>query len=247
MILRKKITALFLTATLASSGIANATGIPVFDGANQASQIQNLLQWGKQLIEMKNQLDQMKAQYDSLNGTRGIANLLKNDLINQYLPEDYQAALDALLNDGSGDFDGISGSLESIVNATQLYTCEEINDDADLQDECKKRWTQFALNKKVGQMGYEKAAENIANLQQYVNSITATTDPKSLMDLQARIAVEQVRMQNEQVKLTTIAMMKKAEEELQREKASNAIDKSLAHGASGGISFTYKLDVEAEE
>lgn len=233
-----KMSKIFCAVALALSiNTANAAGIPVIDAANLANTAANLVQWSKQLIEMKNQLTQLETTYNSLNGLRGVGGLLNNELLIQYLPKDYQASLDALLSGTGGDFAGISGTLANIVNANQKYTCAVLNSDAALIAQCEAQWKKLALDKNVGDMGYKQAAKNIDNLQVFVNSINTSTDPKSLQDLQARIAVEQVRMQNEQVKLETVKMMMAAEEKLKAQQHRDAFKAGLNMGSNGGVSF----------
>lgn len=214
-----------------------ATGIPVIDVANLANSIQNIVKWSQQLQQMSAQLDEQKKQFDSLNGLRNVGKLLKNDLLSQYIPMDYQAAVNQLLDGGEGGFSGISGSISSIVNSHQIVNCETLNSEDFFVDQCKKHWKKLALNRNIGELGYKKASQNIANLQSFVSAITSSTDPKSLQDLQARIAVEQVKMQNEKMKLDTIRIMEEADQKLRTQQANDAFSASLALGSDGGISF----------
>lgn len=234
----KKIVCAVIMGLSLHSGMANAAGIPVIDAANLANTAQNLVQWSKQLVEMKNHLDQLKATYDSLNGLRGVGGLLNNELLVQYLPKDYQSSLDALLDGTGGDFAGISGTLNNIVTANQKYTCAALNDTPTLISQCEAQWTKLALDKNIGEMGYKQAAKNIENLQVFINGITTSTDPKSIQDLQARIAVEQVRMQNEQVKLETIKMMAEASRKLESQKISDSLKAGMRLSSDeSGVSF----------
>lgn len=233
----KKIIYALAFALSVNAGTVSAGGIPVIDVANLANTAANLQEWSKQLTEMKNQLGQLQQTYNSLNGLRNVGSLLNNELLVQYLPRDYQTSLTALLNGTGGDFAGISGTLNNIVAANQVYSCSTLNTDPALINQCKSQWNKLALDKNIGDAGYKQASKNIDNLQSFVSSINTSSDPKSLQDLQARIAVEQVRMQNEQVKLETIKMMVAADEKLQTQKRRDAFQSGLNMGADGGISF----------
>lgn len=222
---------------LSISGNVYGAGIPVIDAANLANSAENIVQWGKQLNEMKNQLEQQKATFDSLNGLRSAGSLLKDDLLTQSLPKDYQKALSNLLNDGSGDFASISGSLKDIISMNQKYTCAQMNQDQTNIKRCEAEWNKLALQKNIGEIGYKNAAKNIDNLEVFVNSITTATDPKTLQDLQARIQLEQVRLQNEQIKLETIKMMQAADEKLKTQQHRDAMNTGLELGSNGGIHF----------
>ncbi|QOU76440.1 Type IV secretion system protein virB5 (plasmid) [Janthinobacterium sp. HH102] len=189
--------------------------IPVTDVAMNsqtvANQAANLAKYVEQLSQLKMQLDQAKTTYNSISGLRNIGSMMKNDLLKQYLPADYQKAYDLLKAGKAGSLSGISGSLNEIAASYQAKEC-----DANTTASCKKAWQTLAMNQFVGEQGYKQAAQNIANLEAFVNKIGTSPDPKSLQDLQARIAVEQVKMQNEQIKLQTLQMTQKAQEDMQR-------------------------------
>ncbi|MDM0116770.1 P-type DNA transfer protein VirB5 [Variovorax sp. J22R133] len=200
------------------------------------NQIQTIAKWAEQLNAMSRQLDQMRQVYGTLQGSRNLGNLMNNDLLTQYLPQDYVQAAQRLRS-GSGSFSGISGSLNDIVRANQLKSCAELNSDAAMRSACTQQWRQLALQKQIGDMGYRKASENIRNLQTFVGSINASTDQKAISEVQARIQVETVRMQNEQIKLSTIQAMEEADRRLQQQSAIDNFNAGMARGSAGGIRF----------
>src|SRR5690606_10973400 len=106
-----------------------------------------------------------------------------------------------------------------IVRANQLRSCAEMNSDPQMRATSTQQWHQLALQKQIGDMGYRKASENIRNLQGFVGSINSSTDQKAISEVQARIQVETVRMQNEQIKLSTIQAMEEADRRLQQQSA----------------------------
>lgn len=200
------------------------------------NQIETIMKWTEQLKSMGQQLDQMKQVYGTLQGSRNLGGLMNNDLLNQYLPQDYQGAVQSLRS-GSGSFAGISGSLNDIVRANQLKSCAELNRDSQMRAACTQQWQQLALQKQIGDMGYRKASENIRNLQTFVGSINASTDQKAISEVQARIQVETVRMQNEQIKLSTIQAMQEADRRLQQQSAIDNFNAGMTRGSAGGIRF----------
>jgi type IV secretion system protein VirB5 len=200
------------------------------------NQIETIAKWMEQLSAMDKQLDQMKQLYGTLQGSRNLGSLLNNDLITQYLPEDYAAAAQAMRT-GSGAFSGVSGAMRDIVRANQLRSCAELNADGPSRERCTQQWQQLALQKQIGDLGYRKAAQNIRNLQTFVSSINASTDQKAIAEVQARIQVETVRMQNEQIKLSTIQAMQEADRQLRRQATVDGFNAGLARGAAGGIRF----------
>lgn len=208
----------------------------VADAPATMNHIETILKWTEQLRSMSKQLDQMKEVYHTLQGTRNLGSLLNNELVNQYLPQDFAAAASALKS-GTGAFAGISGSLSDTVRAHQLRNCAELNRDVSMRKACDQQWQQLALQKQIGEMGYRKAAENIRNLQSFVQSINASSDVKAIGEVQARIQVETVRMQNEQIKLSTIQAMQEADRRMQQQAAIENFNAGMARGAAGGIRF----------
>ena len=235
---RAKFCLLAAVASVGFAGRANAQ-IPVTvtsDLPATIHQIETIAKWAEQLSSMSKQLDQMKQVYGTLQGMRNLGSLMNNDLLTQYLPQDYLGAV-RNLRSGGGSFAGISGSLNDIVKANQLRSCAELNSDPQMRSTCTQQWQQLALQKQIGDMGYRKAAENIRNLQTFVGSINASTDQKAISEVQARIQVETVRMQNEQIKLSTIQAMEEADRRLQQQSAIDNFNAGMSRGAAGGIRF----------
>jgi type IV secretion system protein VirB5 len=209
---------MLIAILISTAGFANA-GVPVsvvFDATATVNQMANMAQYVKQVAVLQQQYTQLQQTYKTLNGLRNVGNLMNSDLQAQYLPPDLQQAFNALRNGQGGSLAGISGTLNQIAAMNQAQSCAQSSANPATIRACNQAWQTMSMNKYVGQAGYDQTARNINNLQQFVNSITSTPDPKSLQDLQARIAVEQVKMQNEQMKLQTVAMMQRADEDLAR-------------------------------
>lgn len=199
----------------------------LFDATASANQAVNIAQITKQVVLLQQQYAQLQQSYNTLNGLRNVGNLMNSDLLAQYLPADYQKAYTALKNGQGGSLASISGSLNQIAAANQAQSCARSSADPVSIQSCNQAWQTLSMNKYVGQAGYDQTASNISKLQQFVGTITSTSDPKSLQDLQARIAVEQVKMQNEQMKLQTVAMMQRADEDLARARNAQTTQQAL--------------------
>jgi type IV secretion system protein VirB5 len=206
--------------------------LPVIDGAHIATakmnNMEQIAKWVIQLERMKTELEQTKGIWDTLKGGRGMGNILREDLTRQFLPQDYWAVAE-LIRRGGGDWNGISGRVSDIVKAYQYKSCGELNKDPVLRQQCERQWRDIAMSKDFGDLSYKKAAENITNLQQYVRHINTSTDQKEIAEIQARINVENARLQNEQIKLATIAKMEETERQLQAARVYNAVDSSMAN------------------
>ena len=98
-----------------------------------------------------------------------------------------------------------------------------------LRQECERQWRNAAMNKDFGDLAYKKAAENITNLQEFVRTINSSSDQKVIAEIQARINVENARLQNEQIKLSTIAKMEESERQLKTERVYNGFSAGMAN------------------
>ena len=215
---------------------AQAQGIPTYDNAANLQMVRQLVTAAQQLEQLKSQLDQMKSQFDALNGLRDVSKLLNNQLLSQFLTPDQQALLGALKNGNvSGSLSGISGILQNTQKQNAVVQCANVSSNQAAQALCNKRWQQASLAQYTGSQGYAQAAANIDNLSQFLSSIQNSPDPKSLQDLQARIALEQVKQQNEASKLAMFKVMQDAQDRMDRMNAGAATNKMLTTGS--GIRF----------
>lgn len=206
----KKLLATFAAIVGLSMGNAAHAGIPVFDGANLAQQIQQVASWVQQYQQMVDQFNQMKAQYDSLNGSRGMASLVNNPALRKYLPDDYQT----ILNSGYGNSTAIRASAK-VLGVDETY----IDAATDTAKAFDSNATQGALNRATAEEGYKQASKRFDTIQVLLDKVNAAPDAKDIADLQARIQAEQVMMQNENVKLNMMAQLAQAQRDLAAQRA----------------------------
>jgi type IV secretion system protein VirB5 len=67
------------------------------------------------------------------------------------------------------------------------------------------------------------AKERIGQIEALMSQISKTEDPKAIAELQARIAIEQAAMQNEDTKLRMLQMVAEAESRILRQQQQEAI------------------------
>lgn len=222
-----------LAATLATS--TAFAQIPVTDGAsiakNVLNHVESLEQYKQQLDNMRDQLKEAQRMYKSVAGTRDIAGLMNDKLVNQYLPADLQQTY-RQVRSGKGAA-GISGNLNDIVKMNQARDCALYGSPA-VKARCKAEWESYAMNQHVGEAGYERAVAEIDQLQNFVNTIKNTEDPKAMQDLSARIQLNQVKVQAEMNKLQYLQQAEKAREDMRRR---NTIDNSVRMLKPGMVRF----------
>jgi type IV secretion system protein VirB5 len=223
----KNLRKLFAIFAFVIGGISNANaGIPVIDAANLANSVQQVLAWGQQYQQMVSQLNQMKSQFDSMNGTRGIANLLKNPSLYEFMPRDFASVLAA---DGSG------GSGAGATMATlKLYGIEQtsLNPNSATGKLFQNNQNQNAVFRMLGEQGYKAMGDRLTQLNALTQSIDGATDPKAIADLQARISAEQAFLQNEQAKLQILAQMQAGQERIRQQQGREILMKSSTGNAA---------------
>jgi type IV secretion system protein VirB5 len=180
--------------------------------------IQQVTTLRQQLETARSQLDQARRQYDALTGGRGMENLLRDQQRN-YLPPDWQT-LEGALSGASGAYSALSRQLEGVVTANAVLTAQQL---ASLSDQEREQLlsarASTAMFQVTSRQALEVSSARFTSLQQLINAIPGATDPKAVMDLQARIAAEQLMLQNEQTKLMVLQQAMEAEERARRQRA----------------------------
>lgn len=197
--------------------------IPVTDGASItqriANQVETIAKWKMQYDQMTGQINQMKQQYESLTGSRGLGQIMNNPLLRDYLPDDWQGVYDAVK---SGGYSGLSGLASSIYGQAKVYdSCQHI-EIADQRTLCEARAVKASQDKAFALDAYDKAKSRLHQIDQLMAEIDGTSDPKSIAELQGRIAAEQAMIQNEQTKLQLYAMVAQAEDRIQQQQQREA-------------------------
>ncbi len=185
--------------------------------------------WKNQLDGMKLQFNQLKGTYDSLNGSRGLGNIMNNPILRNYLPQDWQKVYDSVKQ---GGYAGLSGTAKILYK--QVYdSCKHITID-DQRLTCESLAVKGAQDKGFAMDAYSKAQERMTQIDNLMERINDTQDPKAIAELQARIGTEQANIQNEQTKLQMYAMVAEAEDKMQQQEKRELSARTWA--AKKGIS-----------
>lgn len=210
--------------------LAAAISIAARPGPSVAQQVvfdpTAAVNFAKGLVEVKNQLETARSQlsqaqqmYESVTGTRGFGDVLRDGNLEQYLPADARA-----LYDGSGGGAGITSSIQDILRQEQDGLTGAVPD-AEARSRQRVQ-TALATNKVLGLRAYEGAGARLEQIEALLDQIGQTQDPQALGELQARLAGEQAAIHNEAVKLQVIASLRDMEDRLaaqQRDELSRRI------------------------
>jgi type IV secretion system protein VirB5 len=194
-------------ASLLLWGNASAQGIPVIDAANLVNSLQQVMAWGQQFEQMKNQIANQQQMYNSMNGSRGMGSLMNDPSLRNALPGDWQKVYTSIQ---SGGYSGLTGSAKTIRDATKIYDCKDKT--GDLLTLCNQEMNKGAQDEAYAQQAYASAQARVNQIQGLTSQIDATSDPKAIADLNARIQAEQASIQNEQTKLQMFKMLSEAED-----------------------------------
>lgn len=228
--MKKILIGLSLSACFALPASAQLTTVVVGDIPSTINQIQTMAQWANQYQQMVTQLEQMDRQFKSLNGSRGLGQILNNPALRDYLPADWQKVYDSVR---AGGYAGLSGSGKAVYDANKIYdACTYITNDAQ-RGACQARAMKPSQDKAFASDAYQAAKARIDQIDGLMAKINDTQDPKAIAELQARIAAEQASIHHEQTKLQLYAMMAAAEDKIQAQRQRELNARTWA--ARGGI------------
>ncbi|MGY0343566.1 type IV secretion system protein [Xylella fastidiosa] len=181
-----------------------ASGIPVVDVGAIAQAMQQVKYLQQQLTQMKNQLD-------SMNGDRGMAGLLSGQNRN-YLPTDWNSAMNVLNSGGGGSFGSLASAAQQIKQAQSVLSSSDLSRlSPQMQQYLDQVRNVSASQQALGQQAYATASQRVNLLQTLTNQISSAIDPKAVWDLQARIQSEQLQLQNDQSRLQSVAQLSQAQ------------------------------------
>jgi len=201
--------AIALSLCLALPVFHSTAQIPVTDGvnlgANLNQHVESIAKFMEQVNALNTQIEQAKNQYNALTGSRGYGNLFNDPELRNSLPPNWMELYDAVQN---GQVAGISGRVDQLMEADRAGTIGEMNED--IRD---RQARMGAVNRAVGEAGFETALRRTEQIQHLIEAIGTTNDPKAIAELQARIAGEQALVANELAKLQLVQMLQDAEQQ----------------------------------
>lgn len=206
-LLRRFIFAALLLSSLWAPAHAQ---IPTTDIAGLIQAIQQVQALKDQLEAMQQQLQNQRQLYNSLNGSRGIGNLLNDPRLRDTLPPNWQKVYASVM---TGGYSGLTDTAKLIRDTNKIYECPASLSEDQLK-RCNREMNKTAQDKAFANDAYEASQRRLDNIQALMLQINNATDQKTILDLQARIQSEQAMIQNEQTKLQMFKMMSDAEDKL---------------------------------
>jgi type IV secretion system protein VirB5 len=175
-----------------SSGPVRAQ-IPVTDVGAILQLIQQLENAREQLMTLKDQLEAAQNTLRAETGNRGMERLLSGTNRN-YLPSNWNT-VSAAMTPGAGG--GAFGTeVQSVAASNAVLTPADLaKQSSSTRDSLMRERTSVALLQAGTRDALANSSARFAAIQQLVDAIPTTQDPKAIAELQARIGAEQAMLQ----------------------------------------------------
>ena len=176
----------------------------------------------------QNTLTQAHQAYSAITGGRGMQ-LVLSGVNRNYLPANWNDLLAA--QNGAG---GLYGALGSDVSATiqrnALLTLNYTQKFSDAENaQLSARRSSVALQEALARQELVNVSQRFAAIQTLINAIPSATDEKGILDLQARIQVEQGMLQNENSKLHVLYAAAQSQAQTERARADEQAIVDIGH------------------
>lgn len=200
-------------AALIALGSVNvrAQGIPVIDAANLAQTVQQVVNDITKINNQVQQITQLQSQLASINGMRNLGNVFNNPVLHNYVPADAYTYINAVETSG---YSGLNATAKALRDAGMLYNCLDLTGDA--RTSCQATLAQPYQQKGLLQDAMTSASGRLAQISSLMDQINATTDPKAVQEIQARIGAENAMLAHEVSQVQMLQGMADSEERIAR-------------------------------
>lgn len=190
---------------------ARAQGIPVIDAANLAQTVQQVINDITKINNQVQQITQLQAHLSSINGMRKLGNVFNSPLLHNYVPSQAFKLVNAVQTSG---YAGLGGTGKLLRDAGMVYNCADLAGAA--RTDCQAALAQPYQHKGLLQDAMSSAANRLAQIQSLMDQINATTDQKSVQEIQARIGAENALLAHEASQIQMLQGMADSEERIAR-------------------------------
>ncbi|MBV6417193.1 MAG: Type IV secretion system protein virB5 [Steroidobacteraceae bacterium] len=219
---------LWITLLLASGLMAAApsqAAMAVIDVSAIAQMVRQLNELRTQISVLRDQLQQARNTHASFTGNRGMQGL--GLTAREYLPPDY-AELERVLLGTSHAYAGLAQEIEALARDAGVLTNSQLTAlGAQHREDVESQRRDTALQQALSRSALEASQRRFTALEQLRSTMPSATDPKAMMDLQARLQLEQAALANEAIKLQALREVAAADREARarqmRERAAGSL------------------------
>ena len=194
-----------------SGSHVRAGGIPVIDVANLVQTVQQVVNDITQINHQIQQIRQLQTQIESINGIRNLGNVFNDPRLTNYVPAEAFTHLNAVNTSG---YSGLNATAKTLRDVSMLYNCMDLTGDA--RTSCQAVLAQPYQQKGLLQDAMKTAASRLTQIQSLMTQINATTDQKSVLEIQARIGAENALLAHEVSQVQMLQGMADSEERIAR-------------------------------
>lgn len=236
--MRKPFMAAAAIAAMAAASPAAAQGIPVYDATGFAQALATVKNTLSMIEQGKEQIGEAKALFGSLNkltDVNGIATSLTQDAVRRWLPPEARD-IAALMNQGPEGL-GALGERATAIRDVGRISLPPLSSSAgpgawDARGRLDTIGNEAARDAALAETAYDVTRRRTDGLEELRGALDGATDAKDVLDIQARIGVENAHIQNDAMQLQAIAMRQAAGERLRAQQESERI-LSQAHESLG--------------
>ncbi|MFG6417191.1 type IV secretion system protein [Roseateles sp. DC23W] len=194
-----------------ATGATRASGIPVVDVANLVQTVQQVMNDITEITNQVQQIRQLTAQLDSINGVRNLGKVFHNPALTNYVP----AEVYTYFNDvNSTGYTGLNPTARALRDASMVYNCVDRAGSARIA--CQAALSQPYQHKGLLQDAMKAASGRLSQIQALMGQINATTDQKSVQEIQARIGAENALLAHETSQIQMLQGLADSEERIAR-------------------------------
>lgn len=200
--------------------------------ANHQDEIQQFNTMVEQLRELQQTYQMVMSTYNAVTGSRGLGALqtLTNASRN-YLPASTGDLLDTI-DGASQTYNQMSGMVQNFTDQNAILNGNAINS-LNMTGQQLALFSQRRKNaaaiQATAQQSMNAAGQRYAYIQQMIDNINNTNDPKAIAELQARIAGEQVMLQNDQSKMSQMYAYLQNQERINQQQMRELAVQQVGH------------------
>ncbi|OAN57432.1 type VI secretion protein [Sphingobium sp. GW456-12-10-14-TSB1] len=218
--------ALALASALTISMPAFAQGIPVYDSSTFLQTLSTVKNTLSMIEQGKEQIAQATDMFNSINkltNVNRIASSLNTDAVRHLLPSEARDIQRLMSSDISG-LGSLSSSASRIRTNNRVAIPDLRTDATDFErsgrDAISRNGDLAARDAAVAEAAYGVTTQRTAGLEELRSSLDTASDAKDVMDIQARVGVENAHIQNDAVQLQALQMRQAAEARLRSQRES---------------------------
>lgn len=218
--------ALAIAGGLSMAAPAFAQGIPVYDSSTFLQTLSTVKNTLEMIEQGKQQIAQATDMFNSVNkltNVNQIASSLNTDAVRHLLPSEARDIQRLMSSDMAGL--GSLGSSATRIRSNNRVELPDLRPGATAfersgRDTLARNGDMAARDAAIAEAAYGVTARRTAGLEELRSSLDSASDAKDVMDIQARVGVENAHIQNDAVQLQALQMRQAAEARLRSQRES---------------------------